>query len=268
VETILKGTSLEIIVGPQRPTVLIGNRIDAAKQGPLAEAIRRMDLTRIQHEARAQVDEGAGVIAIQVCADGIDQERVLPAVVQAVSQVVPVPLCINTENPKALAAALQVCPGKPLVGSISGKPIVLRELLPLAVQHRAAVMGLALDNVGIPKVFDERIELMRTVLRAILVSGVPRQDIILNPGLLPVAEHRDAVLVSLRAVAHLARVEQLNLALEPACAAQEMDDADSVGEILLALGVHAGVTCAIGDPGRCDKAVRTADLLLCQSGAI
>jgi 5-methyltetrahydrofolate--homocysteine methyltransferase len=262
VETILKGTSSEIIVGPQRPTVLIGNRIDAAKQGPMAEAIRRLDLARIQQEARAQVDEGADIIAIQVCANGIDQERVLPTVVEAVSQAVPGPLCINTENPKALAAALQVCPGKPLVGSISGKPMVLRELLPVAVQRGTAVIGTALDTAGIPADLYERIELMRNVLRAILISGIPRQDVVLNPGLLPVAAHPTAALISLQAVAHLARIEQLNLALEPACAVEGCADADSMGEVLLTLGVHTGVTCAIVDPGRCSKAVRLADRLL------
>ncbi len=261
-ETILKGTSSEIVVGPQRPTALIGNRIDAAKQGPMAEAIRRMDLACIQQEACAQVRDGANVIAIQVCAGGIDQERVLPLVVEAVSAAVPVPLCINTENPKALAAALQVCPGKPLVGSISGKPIALRELLPVVVQRGAAVIGTALDNAGIPTDLYERIELMRNVLRAILISGVPRRDIILNPGLLPVAGHPHAARTSLQVVAHLARIEQLNLALEPGCAAEGCADADAVGEVLLALGVQTGVTCAIVDPGRCNKVVRLADLLL------
>jgi 5-methyltetrahydrofolate--homocysteine methyltransferase len=268
VETILKGTRSKIIVGPQRPTAVVGNRIDAAKQGPVAEAIRRMDLARVQQEARDQVDEGANVIAIQVYADGIRQEDVLPAVVEAVAQAVPVPLCINTENPRALAAALRVCQGKPLVGSISGKPNALHELLPVAVQHGAAVIATALDNAGIPKTLGERIELMRNVLRVILLGGVPRQDIILNPGLLPVTHHPDAALTSLQAVAHLARIEQLNMALEPACAVEGCADADAMGEVLLALGVQTGVTCAIVDPGRCAKVVRIADLLLRRSGAI
>lgn len=265
-ETILRGSAAEIVIGPGRPTVLIGNRIDAA-QGPLAEAIRQMDLSRIQQEARAQADDGAEVIAIQVCAEGIDQERVLPAVVEAVSQAVPLPLCICTENPKALAAALQVCPGKPLVGSISGKAVALHELVPLAAARGAAVIATARDNAGIPRGFVERIELMRNILRVVILGGVARQDIILQPATLPVLEDRCAAATCLQAIAHLARIEQLNMALEPASAACGLANADAVGQVLLALGVRAGVTCALVDPAKCCGTSRVIDLLLGRCGA-
>ncbi len=115
----------------------------------MAEALRRLDLVHIRLEARAQADEGADVIAVHVWAEGIDQARVLPQVVEAVAEAVPLPLCIQTESPAALAAALRVCPGKPLVGSISGKSIALNELVPLAAAHGAAVLATAVDESGI-----------------------------------------------------------------------------------------------------------------------
>jgi 5-methyltetrahydrofolate--homocysteine methyltransferase len=266
-ETILRGTATEIIIGPQQPMVLIGNRIDAGARSPVAEAIRKLDLVRIQQEARMQADEGAEVIAIQVCAEAIDQERVLPAVVEAVSQAVPLPLCLHTENPKALAAALQVCPGKPLVGSISGKSVALNDLLPMAAARGAAVIATALDNAGIPREFGDRIELMRNILRVAILAGVPRQDVVLQPATLPVSEDANAAAVCLQAVTHLARIEQLNVALEPATAAQGLADPDAISQVLLALGARAGVTCALVDPAKCCSTSRIADLLLARRGA-
>ncbi len=267
-ETIVEGTTTRIVIGPQRPIVLIGNRIDAAKHGSLAEAIRQMDLARIQQEARAQAEHGADIIAIQVCADGIEQERVLPAVVEAVSEAVSLPLCINTENPKALAAALKVCPGKPLVGSISGKPIALRELLPVAAERGAAVIANACDHAGVPRGLEERIGLMREILRSVLLADIRRQDIILNPGTLALIEDPNAVLTSLQAAAHLARIEQLNIALEPGLASRGLADAEEIDDLFLALGVYNGVTCALVDPAKCDRTSRLIDFILGRNGRI
>jgi 5-methyltetrahydrofolate--homocysteine methyltransferase len=267
-ETILRGTASEITIGYGLPTVLIGNRIDAGRQGSVAEAIRRLDLARVQQEARAQADEGAEVIAVQVFAEGVDQERVLPAVVDAVAHAVPLPLCILTENPAALAAALQVCPGKPLVGSLSGKPVAIHELLPLAAARGAAVIATALDNAGIPPKYDDRIEMMRNILRAVILGGVARQDIILNPALLPLSEDPTAAATYLQAAAYLSRIEQLNMALEPDSAAPELAHADTVGQVLLALGVRAGVTCALADPSRHCGTSRVADFLLARREAL
>jgi 5-methyltetrahydrofolate--homocysteine methyltransferase len=264
-QTVLRGNGAEVVIGPGRPLALIGTRIDAAK-GPMAEALRRLDLARIRLEARAQADEGADVIAVQVWAEGIDPVQVLPQVVEAVAEAVPLPLCIQTESPAALAAALRVCPGKPLIGSISGKSIALNALVPLAAAHGAAVLATAVDESGIPRRFDDRIELMRNILRAAILGGVARQDVILNPGLEALPEDPEAAKTYLQAAAHLARIEQLNVALD-AAAAGGQEDGSGAAQVLLALAARAGVTCALANPAVCSRISRVIDLLLARPGA-
>lgn len=264
-KTILRGSGTEIVIGPAYPLVLIGTRIDAASER-LGDAIRRLDLSRVQAEARAQATEGAEVIAVQACAGGIDQVRVLPALVQAVAEAVPLPVCILTENPLALAPALEACPGRALVGSISGKAVALNELLPLASARGAAVIATAMDDSGLPRCFDDRIELMRNVLRAAILAGVPRGDVILNPGLEPLADDPAAAVIYLRAAAHLARIEQLNVAAEPQAVDGLWQD-EEAGRMLLALGARAGVTCALGDPAVLSGSARAIDQVLERPGA-
>lgn len=264
-QTVLRGSGAEVVIGPGRPLALIGTRIDAAK-GPLAEAIRSLDLARIRHEARAQAGEGADVIAVQAWAEGIDQVRVLPQVVAAVAEAVPLPLCIQTENPAALEAALLACPGKPLVGMINGKAVALNELVPLAAARGAAVIATALDESGIPRCFEDRVELMRNVLRVAILGGVARQDVILNPGLEALPEDPEAAKTYLLVAAHLARIEQLNVALDAAVAGGR-EDGPGTGQVLLALAARAGVTCALADPAVCSTTSRVIDLLLARPGA-
>ncbi|HNS52738.1 MAG TPA: dihydropteroate synthase [Anaerolineae bacterium] len=265
-QTILRGRGIAVTIGAGQPLVVIGNRIDAANPR-LAEAIRHLDMERIRQEARAQAAEGAEVIAVQAHAQGIDQVRVLPALVAAVSEAVPLPVCILTENPLALAPALEACPGKPLVGSISGKAVALNELLPLASARGVAVVATALDDARIPRAYDDRVELMRNVLRAAILADVPRPNIILNPALELLSADPAAALTYLKAAAHLSRIEQLNVAVEPEAACGTACD-DRNGPLLLALAVRGGVTCALGDPALLCGSARTIDLLLDRSGAL
>lgn len=259
-QTILSGSGIEVTIGAGRPLVVIGNRIDA-ENPRIAGSIRSLDLERVRQEARAQAAEGAEVIALQAHAQGIDQVRVLPALVAAVSEAVPLPVCILTENPLALAPALEACPGRPLVGSISGKAVALNELLPLAAARGVAVIATALDDAGIPRAYDDRVELMRNVLRAAILAGIPRNDIILNPGLEPVADDPTAAVTYLQATGYLSRVEQLNVAVDTA-AASDTNHRDETAILILTLGVRSGVTCTLGDPAQLCGAARAIDLLL------
>jgi 5-methyltetrahydrofolate--homocysteine methyltransferase len=261
-ETRLKGSETEIVIGPDRPTVIIGERINPSGRRRLREALERQDMSVVREEALAQVRAGADIIDVNVSAPGLDERKLLPLAVQAVAEVVPVPICIDTADPEALAVALEACPGKPLVNSVNGEERSLREILPLARQRGAAVIGLAMGEQGVLTGVEERVEMARLVLRACISAGIPREDVILDPLALAVAADPGAALATLTTIHRLAQIEEVNMTLGASNISFGMPEREAMNEIFVALAIAAGVTCPILDPVEGRRAVLIADLIL------
>ena len=261
-ETRLKGSEAEVVIGPDQPTVIIGERINPSGRAALAEALRRQDMSLVRDEAMAQYEAGADVIDVNVAAEGVDERTVLPLAVQVVGEAVPAPICIDTTDPEALAAALEVCPGKPLVNSVNGEERSLRSILPLAKERGAAVIGLAMGEEGVPTDLAARIDMARQVLRESISAGIPREDVILDPLALAVAADTSAPMTTFEAIRSLARIEDVNLTLGSSNISFGLPDRDAVNDIFVALAIFAGVTCPIMDPSKGRRAVLIADLLM------
>ena len=120
-ETMVSSAKKQVIIGGDRPTVLIGERINPTGKKKLAAALQAGDLERVRQEALAQVQAGADILDVNVGVPGLDEVALLPRAVQAVMETVDVPLCLDSDNPEALAAALQVYKGKPIVNSVNGQ---------------------------------------------------------------------------------------------------------------------------------------------------
>jgi 5-methyltetrahydrofolate--homocysteine methyltransferase len=261
-ETILRGSETEIVIGPDRPTVIIGERINPSGRRRLREALEREDMSVVKEEAVAQVEAGADVIDVNVSAPGIDESILLPMAVQAVAEVVAVPICIDTNDPKALAAALEVCPGKPLVNSVTGEEQSLREILPLARERGAAVIALAMGEQGVPTGVEERVEMARSVLRASVSGRIPREDVIVDPLALAVAADPAAGLATLKVISMVAELEQVNMTLGASNISFGLPDREAMNAVFAAMAIAAGVTCPIMDPLDGKRAVLIADLIL------
>jgi 5-methyltetrahydrofolate--homocysteine methyltransferase len=261
-ETRLKGSGAEIIISPDRPTVIIGDRIKPSGNSQLAESLRREAMALVRKEAIAQVQEGADVIEVSVGGAGVDEKKVLPLAVQAVAGAMAMPICIDTTDPEALAAALEVCPGKPLVNSITGEERSLKELLPLVKQRGAAVIGLARDEEGIPEGIENRVEMARHVLRQSISAGIPREDVILAPLPLALGDDSSAGMTVLETIARLERIEKVNMTLRVSDVSSGFLQPDVVDELLIGLAVAAGATCLLIDPSKGRQAVLIADVLL------
>ncbi len=118
-ETKISSTTKEVIIGDERPTVLIGERINPSGKKKMAEALRAGNLEIIIQEARAQAEAGADIIDVNVNTIGVDELTMLPRAVQAVMAAVDVPLCLDSPNPESLYAALKVYKWRPLINSFS-----------------------------------------------------------------------------------------------------------------------------------------------------
>ena len=170
----------EVIISGDRPTVLIGERINPTGKKRLAEALRAGDLSVVREEAVNQVAAGADILDVNVGATGVDEVAMLPLAVQAVTEVVDVPLCIDSRKVDALKAALAVCPGRPIVNSVTGEESSLEEILPLVKEYGVPVIGLTLDEKGIPAEAQARVEIAHKIVERAEAIGIPREDVIID----------------------------------------------------------------------------------------
>lgn len=261
-ETRLIGLEQEIIVGPDRPTILIGERINPTGRKRLTQALKEGDLGLLEREARAQAMEGADIIDVNMAGEGIDEEALLPRAVQIVEEATRLPVSIDSVDAKSLEAALQVCRGKPLVNSVNGDGRSLARVLPLVKEHGEAVIGLAMDEEGIPKTPERRLEVADKILTQAVIQGISQEDVLIDPLALGAGIDQRAGLVVLETIRMIARELGVNVTLGASGVSFGLPYRESVNEIFLALAIGAGVTCPIANPKTARRVILVTDLLL------
>jgi len=263
-DTCLSCNAEQVVIGPERSFVIIGERINPSGRRRLAESLGQGDMSLVRREALAQVEAGAQVIDVNVSAVGVDEERTLPLAVQTVAEAVDVPICIDTANPKALAAALAVCPGKPLVNSVTGEGASLETVLPSVKEHGCAVIGLYMDEEGIPKEAQRRLEIAQKIIERAEKQGIAREDVIIDPLAMTVGADHTAGVVTLEAIRLIRMSLGVNITLGGSNISFGLPERSLINRSFLAMAVAAGLTCAIVDPLDVEirKTIAACDLLM------
>ena len=258
----LKSATKEVIIGIDRPFVMIGEKINPTGRKKLAAALAEGNLDYVRQLAESQVAWGADVLDINVGVPGIDEIAVVKLVVELVASVVDVPLCLDSANPDVLAAGLAAAPGKPLVNSVSSEEKKLATVLPLVKERGAAVIGLTMDDNGIPKTPEERLAVAEKILERAARLGIPAEDVIIDPLVLTVGSDSKAALVTLQTVELLRKEFGVNINLGASNVSFGLPDRPTINQAFLTLGIQMGATCAITDPVKLGQTVKAADLLL------
>jgi len=201
--TVLQGTGSPIEITPGSPSRIIGERINPSGRSKLRQALLDRDWEYVATEARRQVEAGADVIDVNVGGKGIDEAALLPAAVRVVAQAVSVPLSIDTRIPAALDAALQVCPGRPIVNSIGGEKKMLAENLPIVATHGVPVIVLCMGEEGIPNNANDRLKIAHQILEIAVRAGVKEEDIWFDPLVMTVGADDQAARVALETIQRL-----------------------------------------------------------------
>ena len=260
--TVVSSATKEVVIGADRPAVLIGERINPTGKPELAAALLAGDLQVVSALAVAQVEAGADILDVNVGVSGVDEVALLPLAVQAVMAAVTVPLCIDSENPQALAAALKVYRGKPIVNSVNGPEERLATLLPLVKEHGAAVIGLTMDGEGIPRTADRRVAIAGLIIERAQKLGIPPEDIIIDPLALTVAADGKAALVTLETARRIRDEFGVNQTLGASNVSFGLPERDVVNWAFLTLCLQAGVTCPVVHTEKVRPAILATDLLL------
>ncbi|OIO89762.1 MAG: hypothetical protein AUK02_02040 [Anaerolineae bacterium CG2_30_58_95] len=192
----------------------------------------------------------------------MDEVAMMPKVVALVASVTDVPLCLDSGNPEVLAAGLAAAPGKPLVNSVSGEEKRLVGVLPIVKERGAAVIGLTMDDNGIPKTAEERLAVAEKILERAARLGIPPEDVIIDPLVLTVGSDSQAALVTLQTIELLRKNFGVNINLGASNVSFGLPDRLTVNQAFLALAIQMGATCSITDPLKLGATVKAADLLL------
>lgn len=170
-----------------KPTLIVGERINPTNREGFIQEIKEGKTAYVRNQALQQVEEGASLIDINVGVAGGDEVKALPKAVSAAQNVVNVPLVIDSSNPEALEEALKKCDGKPLINSVNGGLKSLNDVLPLAKKYGAAVIALCLDEDGIPKTKEKRVEIAKRIIKEAEKAGIDKKDIVVDSLVLTIA---------------------------------------------------------------------------------
>jgi 5-methyltetrahydrofolate--homocysteine methyltransferase len=261
-QTILKSRTKEYRITADGPIAIIGESINPTRRKKLTAALLSGDLDYIFELAQTQLETGADILDINVGAPGIDEERILPQVALAVSERFDVPICLDSSNRDALAAALRVVPGKPLVNSVNGEEVNLNTLLPLIKEYGAAVIGLTMDENGISSNPEVRMGIAAKILERAGKLGIPAEDVVIDPLVLTVGADQNAGRVTLKTIEMVRREFGVNINLGASNVSFGLPDRHTVNQAFLALGAGAGASCVITNPEKLTPIIRASDLLL------
>ena len=266
-ETILKGMGKKVIVSRDRPTVMIGERINPTGKKRLADALTAGDLSVVKEEALKQVEAGAHVLDVNVGAAGVDEVDLLPRAVRLVLETVEVPICIDTPNGEALAAALavhkEVNPdGKPLINSVNGEEASLARVLPLVAKYDAAVIGLCMDDDGIPGTPETRLAVATKIIERAASLGIPAENIIIDCLALTMGADHKAGWITLEAIRLVKETHGVNIALGASNASFGLPDRPTINSAFFSMAIYAGLTCPILDAAQMVGIIQAADLAL------
>ncbi len=266
-DTILKSAKKTVVISPEKPTALIGERINPTGKKRLAAALCEGNLDIVRKEALAQVDAGADVLDVNVGAAGVDEVDLLPKAVRLVMETVDSPVCIDSADVDALRAALDVhremAPdGKPLINSVNGEEERLSAVLPLVVEYKAAVIGLAMDDDGIPSTSEDRLAVARKIVERAEGLGIPREDVVIDCLALTVGADSQAGLVSLGAIQMVRAELGVNMTLGASNVSFGLPEREVINWAFLAMAIQNGVNCPIVDAAKVRQAILAADMLL------
>jgi 5-methyltetrahydrofolate--homocysteine methyltransferase len=245
----LEGRGSVLEIAPQDAARIIGERINPSGKPALRRALLHEDLTPIVQEARQQVAAGADVVDVNVGGKGIDETAMLPRAVEAVAQAVDVPLCIDTRMPAALEAALAVCPGRPVINSISAERKALDEILPIVAERGLPVIALCMGQEGIPSTVDGRLRNAEQVLEAAVQAGIHPEDVVLDPLVMTVGADDQAAQIVLETVRRLREIYPANNITGGASNVSfGMPARPALNASFLAVALHLGMNLPITDP--------------------
>ena len=246
--TTVTSATQQVSISRGLPTAIIGERINPTGRKKLQQELKAGNFETVKADALAQIDAGAAILDVNAGVPGADEPALLVQMIEVLSELTGVPLCIDTANVKALEAALEVYSGKALVNSVNGEEEKLEKILPLIKQFDAAVIGLTMDDEGIPKTLEKRIEIAGKIMDRAAKVGIAAEDIVIDPLAMSVGADDQAGKMALDAVEAIVQKFGVNITMGCSNISFGIPDRELLNGAFLAMAIRCGLTCPITNP--------------------
>ncbi|MBE7186925.1 dihydropteroate synthase [Jatrophihabitans endophyticus] len=263
--TVLRSASKEVVLGHDRPFVLIGERINPTGRRIFQEQLRAGDMSAIERDVKAQVEGGADVLDVNMGVPLTDEADLLARAITMVQGLTDLPICIDSSVVEALEAGLAAYQGRALVNSITAEDDRMAEILPLVKKYDAAVVALPNDADEIPMEPDKRMELVAKIVRVATTEyGIALEDIVIDPLAMPIGADTGNAVATLETMRRIRDEYGLNMTCGGSNVSFGMPGRHTIGATFLPIAMAHGLTSAIMDTRtpQIVEAMKAADLLL------
>jgi 5-methyltetrahydrofolate--homocysteine methyltransferase len=263
-DTVISSATREVVIGFDRPFVIIGERINPTGRKILAAEMAAGDFSRVEADARAQVEAGAHMLDVNAGIPLADEPAILAKAIQIVQSITDVPLSIDSSIVAALEAGLAVYKGKPLVNSVTGEEERLESVLPLIKKYGAAVIAISNDETGISEDPDVRFAVAKKIVHRALDHGIPASDVVVDPLVMPIGAINRAGVQVMRLVRRLQDELKVNTSCGASNVSFGLPARDGINGAFLTMAIASGLTSAITNPlhGDVIKACMGADVMM------
>ena len=227
--------------------VLIGERINPTGKPLLKEALRNGDMDYICRLGLEQLDHGAHILDVNTGLPGLDERETLSKAVTHLQAITPAPLEIDTSHYEAMENALRLYNGKPLLNSVNGKPESMEQVFPLAKKYGAAVVGLCLDETGIPDSAEGRLAIAEKIIATAADYGIDKKDILIDPLALTVSTDSRNPAIDLAVIKAL-KEKGIHTVMGVSNISFGLPNRDAVNSTFFAMSLAAGLSSAIMNP--------------------
>jgi 5-methyltetrahydrofolate--homocysteine methyltransferase len=261
-QTILKGSNKEVIIDTAGPVVIIGESINPTRRKKLISGLQMNNFDFIMELAEAQIRAGADVLDVNVGYPGVDDVKILPEVVKRIQEKFDIPLCIDSPNPAAIAAALKASSGKCLINSVNGEEKSMSSLLPIAREYGAAIIAMAMDEEGITQDPEKRLLVAEKILVSAIKEGLEEEDVIIDPLVMAVSADPNACRITLETIKLVHHKLGLNITMGASNISFGLPNREALNSAFMTLAIFNGLTCPIANPEKITSAIRATDLIL------
>ncbi|MDM3871396.1 methyltetrahydrofolate cobalamin methyltransferase [Porticoccus sp. W117] len=263
-DTVISSATKEVVLGFERPFVVIGERINPTGRKLLAEEMKNGDYSRVEADAMAQIAAGAHVLDVNAGIPLADEPAILADVIQLVQSLTDVPLCIDSSIIEALESGLAVYKGKALLNSVTGEEENLERVLPLVKKYGCAVVAISNDETGISQDINVRYDVAKKIVEHAADYGIPASDVVVDPLVMPVG----AINTAGRQVMDLIHRLRTELKVNTTCGASNVSfglpNRNGLNAAFMSMAIGAGMTSAITNPmhGEIMAGIRGADVMM------
>ena len=247
-KTVISSKTKEVIIGSEQPFVIIGERINPTGRKLLAEEMKAGNLERVREDALSQVAAGAQMLDVNAGVPLADEPKILADSIKLIQGISDVPLCIDSSIVEALERGLEAYEGKALLNSVTGEEERLDTVLPLVKKFGCAVIGISNDDSGISEDINVRFDVAKKIVERAMDHGIPKEDVIIDPLVMPVGAINDAG----RQVLELIKKLQNELGVNTTCGASNLSfglpNRHGLNTAFIAMAIASGMPCAITNP--------------------